>query len=76
MQDIKSCPHCGGKAYLNQNSNRKGTKLYLLVKCCICGSQGKVFTCGDKPADPTEQWEEKEVATEDAISAWNLRHNW
>ena len=67
---IKSCPHCGGAAYLNQTYSGYMRKYFAFVKCSFCGAQGKAYRSKEEPA-------ENDWATDscfDAIEAWNKRY--
>jgi len=81
MQDsIKACPHCGGSAYLvsnctyktwtAKNYSMKKQVYFVMVKCTVCGAQGKIYSSGqDDPA--AEDW--NNAACYDAVNAWNMR---
>lgn len=70
MQDsIKACPHCGGTACLNSNYSYKTRTYFVMCKCDICGSQGKIYSSREEPA--AANWDN--AACRDAISAWNMR---
>lgn len=66
---IKTCPHCGGNAYLNQNYSYKARSYFVFVKCDICGAQGKIYNSREEPA--AADW--NNTACNDAVSAWNMR---
>ena len=57
--DLKFCPFCGGKAYVQNNSITNKHSWYV---CCVEG-------CIVMPADPDEYFKSKEKA----IEAWNKR---
>ena len=69
-QALKSCPHCGGIAYLTANYNSRYRRYFVVVKCDICGAQGKAYTSTDEPA--AADWNNE--ACIDAAHAWNMRH--
>ena len=50
MEDIKTCPHCGGMSWLNSNYSFKSRKYFVFVKCDICGAQGKIYLSPENPA--------------------------
>ena len=66
---ITGCPHCGGRAYLEQNYYYKARSFIVYVKCSICGAQGKVFHAEEEPA--AADWNTMECNA--AIQAWNMR---
>jgi DnaJ-class molecular chaperone len=67
--NIKACPHCGGTACLNSNYSYKARTYFVMVKCDICGAQGKIYNSPEEPA--AAEW--NNAACIDAISAWNMR---
>lgn len=67
-QHLKSCPHCGGAAYLEQNYSYKARSYFVFVKCSICGAQGKVYNTEEEPA---AEWNNS--ACNAAAAAWNMR---
>lgn len=69
MDNMKSCPHCGGAAYLEQNYSSKWRSCFVYVKCSICGAQGKFFTSEEEPA--AADWTNS--ACNAAAAAWNMR---
>ena len=68
---IKTCPHCGGTACLNQNYSYKTRSYFAFIKCDICGATGKAYFSKEEPA--TAGW--NNPACNDAITAWNMRTN-
>lgn len=66
---IKTCPHCGGTAYLNSTYSFKIRKYFVVVRCDICGAQGKAYASDNSPEE--DNWDS--VACNDAINAWNMR---
>lgn len=66
---IKSCPHCGGAAWLNSNYSYKCRTYFVFVKCDICGAQGKAYNSKEEPA--AADWDNQPC--KDAIAAWNMR---
>ncbi len=71
MIKIKPCPHCGGTAQLQTNYNWKIGCYFTVVKCDICGAQGKTFCFSSDNPD-------NDIATAikaDAVNAWNMRFN-
>ena len=69
-QHLKSCPHCGGAAYLEQNYSYKARSYFVFVKCSICGAQGKIFNSEQEPA--AAEWQTG-LAMNAAAAAWNMR---
>lgn len=67
---LKKCPHCGGTACLHSSYSYKARKYFVFAKCDVCGSQGKLFTSEDSPAE--SEW--NNVSCNDAVNAWNLRY--
>lgn len=66
---IKTCPDCGGTAFLNSNYSYKTRGYFVFVKCEVCGAHGKVTTC---PTDPAaDEWNND--ACNRSVEAWNLR---
>ena len=68
---IKPCPHCGGSACLNQNYSYRKRTYFVLVKCDICGAQGKIYNSEEEPA--AAGWDNQPCR--DAINAWNMRYH-
>lgn len=66
---ILPCPHCGGNSWLNSNYSYKCGSYFVMVKCDICGAQGKIYNSKEDPEKAN--WEN--MACLDAISAWNMR---
>lgn len=66
---IKTCPHCGGAAWLNQRYSEKHNKYIAFVKCEVCGAQGRVIGCYEEPA--AANWNNS--ACMEAARAWNMR---
>lgn len=66
---IKTCPHCGGQAFLNMNFSHKWNCWYVAVRCDSCGAQGRSYRT-DK--DPTNAPEES-LSCKNAIRGWNMR---
>ena len=66
---IKTCPHCGGTANLYANYSYKTDTFFVMVKCDICGAQGKLYNSKEDPAK--EGWNND--ACVGAVSAWNMR---
>lgn len=67
---IKLCPHCGGEAALHANYSYKTRSYFVMCKCGMCGSQGKIYNSPDNPE--SEEW--NNIACIDAIKAWNMRY--
>lgn len=68
-EGIRPCPHCGGVAWLTQNYNRRAKTYFVLVKCDVCGAQGKIYNSQEEPA--ATGWDNE--ACMSAIRAWNMR---
>lgn len=66
---ILPCPHCGGSSYLTRNYSYKTRTYFVMVKCDICGAQGKIYNSAEDPA--AEEWDNQPCR--DAINAWNMR---
>lgn len=67
---IKNCPFCGAEGTLWRNWGRG--KWFVMVKCTVCKSSGKVFVNDSKAdLDDDEWWEDD--SCEYAIKAWNRR---
>lgn len=68
MEVLKPCPHCGGEANLINCDSVKRKRIFVYVKCSVCGAQGKTFTIGRNAEmgenNPANKW---------AANAWNLR---
>lgn len=72
--DILNCPHCGGGGYLMRNCGRGryGSRLYyVMVRCNLCGAQGKIYSDEEDPAD--NDWNDQ--ACVNAVKAWNMRYH-
>ena len=67
--EIKPCPHCGGTAWLTQNYNRTTSAYFVLVKCDVCGAQGKIYNSPEEPAATC--WINEACMA--AVRAWNMR---
>lgn len=71
MEDnIRECPHCGGEAYLHANYSSKARSYFVMVKCNMCGAQGKIYNTDEDPE--SVNW--KSIACIDAVKAWNMRY--
>lgn len=69
LNRLKTCPHCGGDADLEQNYSYKARSYFVFVKCSICGAQGKIFNSDEEPA--AAEW--RNMACNSAAAAWNMR---
>lgn len=68
MEELKRCPFCGGKAFINtiehnESSRPNGFRFHGDIMCQVCQA-----SCGTTGFDETY-----EIATEKAIKAWNKR---
>ena len=68
--DIKTCPHCNGVGYIEQNYSHKLRCYFVFVKCDVCGAQGKIYR-SDSDAE-FDNWDN--IACRSAVMAWNLRN--
>jgi len=66
---IKNCPHCGGESFLQANFSYKARSNFVMCKCEMCGSQGKIFNSKENPE--STGWNNS--ACNSAIKAWNMR---
>ena len=66
---LKSCPHCGGVATLEQNYSHKWKTYFVCASCRICGAKGKICGSAEEPA--AEEWSNE--ACINAAIAWNMR---
>lgn len=66
---IKPCPHCAGAASLISNYSYKTRTYFVLVKCDICGAQGKIYASKTDP--DAAGWDN--IPCRNALSAWNMR---
>lgn len=67
---IKNCPHCGAEATLHANYSYKTRSYFVMVKCNMCGSQGKIYNSNEDP----ESVDWNNTACIDALKAWNMRY--
>ena len=67
--DLKACPHCGGKAYLYNNYSYKIKRYFVCVKCEACGATGRTHVSKDDP----EAYGWELPAAQLAAGAWNMR---
>lgn len=68
--EIKTCPHCMGAATLMSSYSYKMKAYFVVVKCDICGAQGKAFISEEEPA--AVNWNNRACAG--ALEAWNMRN--
>ena len=68
-EKIRYCPFCNGPAALQSCYAPKYRTNFVFVRCLICGSQGKRFTCKDE--DELDGWSGE--ACDSAVLAWNMR---
>lgn len=61
MDDLKPCPFCGGRAVLYTSQVAEDAVVAFIV-CESCGTE-------------TEKFEDTYAPKDDAVAAWNLRHN-
>ena len=69
MNELKECPFCGGKAWINSSWANKKKYYMVYAKCNICGSQGKIFVSKENPEETN--WENEACCS--AVEAWNMR---
>ena len=67
MEDIKTCPHCGGESDLYYQGGRHG--YFCWVECSSCGCKSRSFSLG---VSVPENWDET-IPAERAVSVWNRR---
>lgn len=67
---VKLCPFCGGDGILNAVYSRRLQSYFVLVKCEICTSEGKMYRSDCDPEDA--DW--SNYACIEAIRAWNMRY--
>ena len=48
---LKSCPHCGGAAWLNASYDCMSRGYLVFVECDICGTRGKPYLALGDPGD-------------------------
>lgn len=67
-EELKPCPHCGGKAYLERDHrafiNAQSARVSF-VRCTVCNARSGRFM--HKPENTTAE------ACQKAIEAWNKR---
>ena len=69
--DLKPCPHCGGKAYLERRHRafiKAETTHVAFVRCTQCSARSGRFKLADY-GTPNHSEEAERLAVE----AWNLR---
>lgn len=69
IDGLKSCPFCGGDADYCCNYSYKTHVYFVMVKCTVCGSQGKVYSVNEDPED--EDWQNDACIA--AAKLWNRR---
>ena len=75
VDDIKSCPFCGGEPFLQTKWSAGKQTTFLFMKCKTCGSTGKTFASDffiEKKEDLFKN-EDLTSCAEMAIEAWNRR---
>lgn len=68
MEVLKPCPHCGGEANIINCYSPVRKRIFVYVKCAVCGAQGKTFTTGKNA-----EMGENNPANKYAANAWNIR---
>lgn len=65
---LKPCPFCSGEASIVNSYSEVRKRIFVYVKCDVCGSQGKTYTTGKNA-----EMGENNPANKYAANAWNLR---
>ena len=67
---LKSCPHCGGPAWINPYYDCRERGYLVFVECEICGARGMAYLLLDD--DPGEV-DLNDPPYSCAAEAWNMR---
>ena len=51
MDDLKSCPFCGGTAYIASRYSSAVEKYFWFVQCTRCKAQTGAFNCFGRAVD-------------------------
>ena len=69
MVNLKSCPFCGGSAFLEYTKSYK-SEYFIFVRCGVGRAMSKTYKSESEPV-----LSESEPICKLAMSAWNLREN-
>lgn len=69
MENLRTCPFCGGEAYLTANYSPKIKRYFIFAKCEDCGATGAAKCSKESPE--VRDWETPACGR--AIDAWNAR---
>ena len=72
MEELKTCPFCGGEAEICSAFEDFLGK-YWYVRCKTCYSKGPNIYEGGKKLEPNQEYEAIKGAWDKAIKAWNRR---
>jgi Lar family restriction alleviation protein len=69
MTELKKCPFCGGRAFLERSGAILKGETYMVayVRCSVCFARTGRMRYADSDMDGRQK------AKQDAVTAWNMR---